>query len=163
MDLHLDGKVAVVTGASKGIGLAIVAALAEAGATVVAGSRVTGSGVAALTARLAVEPVSVDLATPDGPAQLVECAVAGFGGLDILVNNVGGLKFHPGGFLATTDADWQRAFDLNVLSTVRAVRAALPALLARGGGAIVNISSLNARMPDAPITDYSAAKAAVTN
>src|SRR5438128_23065 len=104
MDPHLDGKVAVVTGASKGIGLAVVA-----------GSRVTGSELAALTARLAVEPVSVDLATPDGPAQLVERAVAGFGGLDILVNNVGGLKFHPGGFLATTDADWQRAFDLNVL------------------------------------------------
>lgn len=163
MDLQLHDKVAVVTGASKGIGLAVVTAFAEAGARVVAGSRHTNPALAALAERSAVAPIEVDLATPDGPARLVERAVAAFGGVDILVNNVGGLTVHPGGFLDITDADWQRTFDLDVVSGVRAARAVLPLMVARGRGTIVNVASLNARLPDATIADYSAAKAAVVN
>src|SRR5882757_8124991 len=97
MDLNLSGKVAVVTGASKGIGLAITAALAAEGASVAAGARSAGTGTAdeltGLASRAPVYPVAVDLTTPDGPARLVDEAVTRFGGVDILVNNVGAV--HP--------------------------------------------------------------------
>jgi NAD(P)-dependent dehydrogenase (short-subunit alcohol dehydrogenase family) len=163
MDIQFHGEVAVVTGASKGIGLAIVEAFAAAGAKVVAGSREMRPVLAGLAGRAAVAPVAVDLETPDGPAYLVQQAMATFGGVDILVNNVGGLAVHPGGFLDITDADWQRTFDLDVMSGVRATRAALPLMVARGRGAIVSVASLNARLPDGTIADYSAAKAAAVN
>lgn len=90
MDLQLQGKVAVITGASRGIGLAVATALAEAGARVVAGSRTPGDALAQLTERYAVITVAVDLSTSDGPATLVERAIQEFGALDILINNVGG-------------------------------------------------------------------------
>jgi NAD(P)-dependent dehydrogenase (short-subunit alcohol dehydrogenase family) len=89
--------------------------------------------------------------------------VATFGGLDILVNNVGGLKPHLGGFVSITDDDWLRALTINLLAPVRTTRAAVPHLLRRGSGTIVTISSVNAFLPDPPIIDYSAAKAALTN
>jgi NAD(P)-dependent dehydrogenase (short-subunit alcohol dehydrogenase family) len=100
VDLRLAGKIAVVTGASRGIGLAVTRALVDEGATVVAGARdVTGelSQLAAATVR----PVSVDLGTADGPARLVDEAVSVYGGLDILVNNVGATRPRPDGFLSS--------------------------------------------------------------
>jgi len=163
MDFHLQNKVAVVTGASKGIGLAIVAALAEEGVRVVAGSREQSAALSELANRFSVLPVAVDLSTTDGPTKLIERAVTEFGGVDILINNVGGAEMHVGGFLTTSDADWYRTFDLNVMSTVRASRAALPVMVERGSGVIVNISSVNAHLPGTSITDYSATKAAMTN
>lgn len=162
MDLRLHGKVAVVTGASKGIGLAITAALAEAGAKVIAGSRTPGDGLAQLAARHPVVAAAGDLASADGPALLIERAIAEFGTLDILVNNVGGFAPRLGGFLDITDEDWQRTLELNLLSAVRTSRAALPHLIARGG-AIINIVSVNARLPQAAVLDYSAFKAALLN
>lgn len=110
-----------------------------------------------------MHPVAVDLTSPDGPARLVEQAVATFGGLDILVNNVGGLKPHLGGFVSVTDDDWLRALTINLLAPVRTTRAAVPHLVARGTGSIVTISSVNAFLPDPAIIDYTAAKAALTN
>ncbi len=163
MDLQLQGKVAVVTGASRGIGLAVVAALAEAGAKVVAGSRTPGDALTRLAERYPIIAMKIDLSTSDGPATLIERAMTEFGALDILVNNVGG-GFAPrlSGFLGITDEDWQGMLNFNLMSVVRASRAALPPLIARGGR-IVNIASINARLPQTPVMDYSASKAAVLN
>jgi NAD(P)-dependent dehydrogenase (short-subunit alcohol dehydrogenase family) len=163
MDLHLSGKVAVVTGASKGIGLAITQALADEGVTVVAGARTTSPQLSELAERAAVRVMQVDLATPDGPARLVDATVSAFGGLDILVNNVGGLRPRTGGFLSLTDDDWTWALTINFLSAVRATRAALPYLLDRGAGAIVTVASANAHLPDPLVIDYGAAKGALAN
>ncbi|MFI5956356.1 oxidoreductase [Cryptosporangium sp. NPDC051539] len=157
MDLNLSGKTAVVTGASKGIGLAIATALAAEGAQVVAGSRAAGPD------RPGVRYVAVDLSTPDGPGTLVEAAVEMFGGLDVVVNNVGGARPRTGGFLSVTDDDWISTLNLDLLAAVRMTRAAVPHLLSRGGGSIVTVSSVNATLPDPLVIDYSAAKGALTN
>ena len=163
MDLHLHNKVAIVTGAGRGIGLAIATALAQEGATVVAANRALSEDLTQLAARYTVLSVVADLAAPDGPQHVVDQAVDHFGRLDILVNNVGAFTFHPTGFLSISDAEWQRTLELNVLTTVRTTRAALPVMVAQGSGAIVNLSSVNARQPDPGVADYSAAKAAVAN
>jgi NAD(P)-dependent dehydrogenase (short-subunit alcohol dehydrogenase family) len=92
VDLGLSGKTAVVTGASKGIGLAITRSLAAEGASVAAGARSAGPELSELAARAAVLPVQLDLTTRDGPTQLVEQAVRAFGGVDILVNNIGAVR-----------------------------------------------------------------------
>ncbi len=162
MDLQLKDKVAVVTGASKGIGLAIATALARDGARVVAGSRTTTPELEALRARYAVTVVTVDLGRADGPGRLVQAAKDACGRVDILINNLGATKPRAG-FLEVDDAEWLRVFDLTFFSAVRTSRAALPHLLANGRGAIVNISSINARLPFPAVVDYSAAKAALSN
>ncbi|WP_433305658.1 SDR family NAD(P)-dependent oxidoreductase [Actinoplanes sp. CA-030573] len=157
MDLGLAGKRVVVTGAGKGIGLAIVRGFVDEGATVVAGSRRITPELAKLSGVTAVE---VDLADQAGPAELV--AAAGER-IDVLVNNVGIAPPRPQGFLEVTDDMWAATWNLNVMSAVRATRAALPVMLAGGGGAIVNTGSVNARLADPLVIDYSAAKAALTN
>jgi len=163
MDLRLSGKIAVVTGASKGIGLAITKALAGEGVRVVVGARTPTAELSALAETAAVRPVWTDLATADGPARLIDTAIATFGGLDILVNNVGAAHPRTGGFLSVTDDDWTATLSINFLSAVRATRAALPHLLDRGGGSIITIASVNARLPDPLVIDYSAAKGALAN
>jgi NAD(P)-dependent dehydrogenase (short-subunit alcohol dehydrogenase family) len=163
MDLHLAGKVAVVTGASKGIGLAVTRALADEGVSVVAGARSMTEDLSRLTAASPVRPVSVDLGTPDGPARLVAEAVAAFGGLDILVNNVGAVRPRLEGFLSVTDDDWISTLTINFLAAVRTTRAALPHLLAHGTGAIVTVCSVNSFLPDPLVIDYGVAKAALAN
>jgi NAD(P)-dependent dehydrogenase (short-subunit alcohol dehydrogenase family) len=155
VDLGLTGKVAVVTGAGKGIGLAVVRSLAAEGARVVAGSRTVTPELAAAAA----EAIAVDLSTPDGPAELV--AAAG-DRIDVLVNNVGGAPARPEGFLAVTDEMWLGSWTLNLLSAVRTLRAALPVMLTTGG-VVVNVGSVNARLPDPLVVDYSAAKGALVN
>ncbi|ROP66015.1 SDR family NAD(P)-dependent oxidoreductase [Curtobacterium sp. ZW137] len=162
MDLHLTGKVAVVTGASKGIGLAITEALVAEGARVVAGARSITDELVALSDSGQVLAVPVDLSTPDGPAELVARA-AHFGGLDVLVNNVGAVTPRTDGFLAVSDEDWSRTLNLSLLAPVRTTRAAIPLLLERGGGNVVTIASVNAFLPDPGVIDYSATKAAVWN
>ena len=136
MDLHLAGKTAVVTGASRGIGLAITQALADAGAYVVAGSRSRGPELGALQEAGKVRFVSADLSIPNGATDLVAAAEDG-GGIDVLVNNAGALTVHPAGFTSLDDDDWQASWDLNVMGVVRTTRAALPAMYKRGGGSIV--------------------------
>jgi NAD(P)-dependent dehydrogenase (short-subunit alcohol dehydrogenase family) len=163
MDLHLQHRVAIVTGAGRGIGLAIATALAQEGATVVAANLAQSEDLTKLAVRHTVLPVVVDLAAPEGPQHVVDQALDRFGRLDLLVNNVGAFTFHAGGFLSIGDAEWQRTLELNLLTTVRTTRAALPAMVAQGGGAIVNVSSVNARQPGPEVADYSAAKAAITN
>lgn len=159
MNLDLDGKTVVVTGASRGIGLAITRRFAEEGARVIAGARTVSDPLAELAKSAAVEPVAVDLAEVDGPGRLVAAAGSR---IDVLVNNVGIATPRLQGFAAITDEMWMETFNLDVLATVRAIRAALPAMLG-GGGVIVNIGSVNARLPDPMVVDYSAAKAAFGN
>jgi NAD(P)-dependent dehydrogenase (short-subunit alcohol dehydrogenase family) len=160
MDLDLKDKVAVVTGASKGIGLAITKALAAEGAVVVAGAR-SVDGLADLER---VTAVVADLGVPDGPGRLIGHALEKHGRIDVLVNNVGGVKLRLNGFLGTSDDDFAWAMQLNFFAAMRATRAALPGMLARGAGAIVNIASVNAFFqPDAATIDYGAAKAALVN
>ncbi|WP_460063021.1 SDR family NAD(P)-dependent oxidoreductase [Streptomyces sp. YKOK-I1] len=163
-DAGLAGRTVVVTGAGRGIGLAVVEAFLAAGSRVVAGSRERTEALdehVKQGAELTV--VEVDLATPDGPAALVAEAVAVHGGVDVLVNNVGAVRPRVDGFLGVTDEDWDWTFTVNFMAAVRATRAALPHLLATGEGRIVTVSSVNARLPDPLVIDYGAAKAALTN
>ncbi|WP_166677703.1 SDR family oxidoreductase [Amycolatopsis arida] len=151
-------RIAVVTGAGRGIGLAIVRALAEDGLTVVAGSRTVSDALKDATP----DALEVDLAIPDGPARLVQHALDRHGGIDLLVNNVAGTSTPAGGFLQLEDEAWLHTFNLTFMSAVRATRAALPSLLDRRG-AVVNISSVNAKLPQPRLVAQSAAKAALSN
>ena len=162
MELAMTGRIALVTGASKGIGLAVARALAGEGATVVAGA-LNGSAELDELARTGdVHHVSVDLTTPDGPAELVAVA-AGLGGIDVVVNNVGAVRPRLDGFVAVTEADWEWELTINFLAAVRTMRAAIPHMSGRPGAAIVTISSVNAYLPDPGVVDYSAAKGALAN
>jgi putative oxidoreductase len=157
MNLNLTAKTAVVTGASRGIGLATVRTLIDEGARVVGAART-------ITPELehtGAYAVSADLSTAEGVAALIESALAQLGGIDLLVNNVGGGDQATLSFVDAADTEWTRMFDVNVLSTVRATRAALPSLIERQG-AIVNVSSTLARMPAGSPATYGAAKAALT-
>jgi NAD(P)-dependent dehydrogenase (short-subunit alcohol dehydrogenase family) len=160
MDLQLKDKVAVVTGASKGIGLAVTRALIEEGARVVAGARSIESlqGLAGVTA------VPLDLASREGPAQLIQRALDDHGRVDVLVNNVGAVRMRLQGFLGTSDEEFEWSMQMNFFAALRATRAALVPMLKQGGGAIVNVASVNAFFePDAGVLDYGAAKAALVN
>jgi NAD(P)-dependent dehydrogenase (short-subunit alcohol dehydrogenase family) len=145
MDLQLAGKVAVVTGGSRGIGLATVRLLLDEGMHVLAGSRRSTPELDATAAA----HLAVDLTTPDGPARLVEEALAQFGGIDLLVNNVGvgdtddQIRGVVEDVSTLSDEAWRFTFDLHFFSALRAIRAALPTLVARRG-VIVNVSAAGA-------------------
>jgi NAD(P)-dependent dehydrogenase (short-subunit alcohol dehydrogenase family) len=111
LDLHLLEKTAVVTGASKGIGLAITKALVDAGAYVVAGSRTPGKHLPLLEESGQVSVVSVDLTQPGAAEELI-AAASHRGGIDILINNVGGATARPAGFASITDDEWRASWDL---------------------------------------------------
>jgi NAD(P)-dependent dehydrogenase (short-subunit alcohol dehydrogenase family) len=161
MDLQLAGKTAVVTGGSKGIGLAVVRLLLDEGMRVVTGSRTITPGLK----ETAAVPVTVDLSTPEGPARLINDAVAELGGIDVLINNVGvgDADDMVNGVRSLTDlpdSDWEHSFDLHFYSALRASRAALPSLVERKG-VIVNVSSIAARHPGSGPINYGVAKAAL--
>ncbi|MFI1996560.1 oxidoreductase [Actinoplanes sp. NPDC020271] len=159
MNLGMSGKSVVVTGASRGIGLAVTRALVAEGANVVAVAR----GESAELSALAVHPVIADLTDPQAPATVVEAARSAFGRLDVLVNNVGAVRARVGGFASVTDDDWLQTFQINFFSAVRMTRAALAPMIAAGSGSIVTVGSVNAFLPDPLVIDYSAAKAALAN
>lgn len=160
MELDLTGKIAVVTGASKGIGLAVTRALLAEGARVIAGAR----SVRSLEGLPGVTPVAVDLASPEGPGQLIARAIADHGRLDVLVNNVGAVRLRLEGFLGTSDEEFLWSMNMNFFAALRATRAAVTQMLTQAGGAIVNVASVNAFFqPDAGTVDYGPAKAALVN
>ncbi|MET0379250.1 MAG: SDR family oxidoreductase [Spongiibacteraceae bacterium] len=166
MDLNLHGKVAIVTGGSQGIGRAITLRLAQEGCKVVIAARtqvpiddtvqaITAGGGEALG-------LSIDVGKPEDIQRMVDATVARFGRVDILVNNVGGQN-EPFHFDEISDDDWLRAFDINVMAVVRAVRAVLPHMRAQQWGRIINISSVAATQPEPVFPHYNAAKAALNN
>ena len=163
MDLQLRDKVAIVTGSSRGRGLAGAQALAAEGALVTICGREPGrleaarAQIAAIAGADRVHAEAVDLSTPDGPASLVERTAARFGGVDVLVNNVGMAK--GAGLVDTPDAAWQEALDYTLYPAVRASRAAVPHMERRGGGAIVLIASIYGREAGGRLT-YNVVKAA---
>jgi NAD(P)-dependent dehydrogenase (short-subunit alcohol dehydrogenase family) len=161
VNLDLAGRRVVVTGASKGIGLAVARAFVAEGARVAAGAREDSAELKALAAEGEVAVVLGDLTTAAGCQALVDEAAARFGGIDVLVNNVGGVRPRTAGFLAVSDDDWAWALEVNLLSAVRATRAALPLLVESAPASIVTVCSVNATLPDPGVIDYSAAKAAL--
>ncbi|MFD1151472.1 SDR family NAD(P)-dependent oxidoreductase [Saccharothrix hoggarensis] len=165
MDLHLSGKVVVVTGASRGIGLAVTEALAGEGALVVTGSRTITPALQAVVDASGgkVRAVRVDLSTQAEADRLVGEAVSAFGAVDVLVNNVGGVQPRMGGFLAITDEQWEWGLDVNLMVAVRSTRAALPHMVGRGSGNIVNVSTVMSFLADPDVYDYTAGKAALSN
>lgn len=164
MNLHLDGKVAVVTGSSRGLGLASAKALVGEGARVCICARgadrlaeAAGELRVAAGSDEAVVGVEADLSTASGVERVVDSTIAAFGGLDILVNSVG--QAGGGGLLETTDADWQAALDQTLHPAIRASRLAVPHLRRRGGGVIIMIASIWGRESGGRMT-YNAVKAA---
>ncbi len=153
MELGLAGKRCLVTGATAGIGLETARLLALEGARVVTCGR-RGSPEVGEAAH-----VVADLSGPDEPACVVDEAASVLGGLDVLVNNVGIARIAR--FEDVPDDEWDATWHLNVMSYVRAIRAALPHLRAAGGGAIVNVSSTAGKRPSTSMPHYSVTKAAV--
>ena len=149
MELGLRDKRCVVTGSTGGIGLETARLLAAEGASVVTCGR---SGAPGVGEELHVQ---ADLARPGEPERLIAEA----GAVDVLVNNAGYAEQRD--FLAVTDEQWQEMWDLNVMSAVRATRAAIPVLRGQGGGAIVNVVSSAAKRPSLAMPDYSVTKAAL--
>ena len=164
MNLELTGKVALVTGSSRGLGLASARALAAEGCRVCICAR----GEAALQQaasdlrRVAssdddVLPIAADLTTAAAMADVFRRLLAQFGGVDILVNNLGLAR--GAGIAETTDEEWQEAFDSTLYPAIRASRLAVPSMRARGGGAIIMIASIYGRESGGRMT-YNAVKAA---
>lgn len=162
MDLGLEGKRALVTGASKGIGLAVARRLVAEGVAVVAGSRRSSPELDSLGEEGDVVHVGADLSADQGPSQLVEAALSG-GVIDLLINNAGAVTPRLEGFVSVTDEQWSTTMTLTFMAAVRTTRAVLPHMIDRGSGSIVNNASVNATLPDPLVIDYSAAKAALTN
>ena len=152
MDLGLGGKRCLVTGSTGGIGLEVARQLAVEGAEVVTCGR-RGAPNAGERAH-----VVADLARPGEPERAVEEAAAALSGLDVLVNNVGVARHAR--FEEVSDEEWHAYWQLNVMSYVRAIRAALPQLR-DGGGTIVNVSSTSGKRPSTGMPHYSVTKAAV--
>jgi NAD(P)-dependent dehydrogenase (short-subunit alcohol dehydrogenase family) len=151
MDLGLDGRTCVVTGSTGGIGLAVAEALRTEGAKVVTSGR-HAAGIGDLH-------VQADLSRPGEPQRLIAAALDAFGRVDCLVNNVGWAEIHR--FDELTEEIWERSWQINVMSAVRACQAVLPGMKARGAGAIVNVSSTSAKRPSGGMPEYSVAKAAM--
>ena len=162
MDLGLEGRRAIVTGASKGIGLVVARTLVEEGVHVVAASRETSPELKELVESGWAEEIEVDLATDLGPPQVVAAALEQ-GPVDILINNAGGVTPRVDGSGSVTDDQWWSTLTLVLMAAVRTTRAVLPHMIAAGRGAIVNTASVNASLPDPLVIDYSAAKAALVN
>ncbi|MBO9523497.1 MAG: SDR family oxidoreductase [Nocardioidaceae bacterium] len=158
MQTNLAGKVAIVTGAGSGIGLAIVDQLLAEGADVI-GADLEPS---ALEGMEGVTTVTADLSTTEGVRAAVDTALSVHGKIDVLVNNVGIFPYRES-FISTSDDDWQRVMDINFYSMVRACREVLPHMIEQSAGSIVSIASECARQPDVFFVDYSVSKAAMVS
>ena len=155
---ELSSKIALVTGGTKGLGLAVAERLLKAGATVV------------ITARNKPEEnkdlhfISADLSNSKGTEKVINEVLARYGKLDILINNMGGSETSPGGFAVLKDEDWETSIQTNLISPVRLDRGFLPQMLERKSGVIIHIASIQGRLPLYDSTlPYAAAKAALIN
>jgi NAD(P)-dependent dehydrogenase (short-subunit alcohol dehydrogenase family) len=156
---ELAGKIALITGGTKGVGKAIAERFLQAGAIVI------------ITARNKPEIenrhlhfISTDLSRPEGTQKLVDEVLATYGRLDILVNNLGGSDTQSGGFAALTDKDWENTIQTNLLAPVRLDRGFLPQMITRKTGVIIHIASIQGRLPLFDSTlPYAAAKAGLIN
>jgi len=151
MELGLEDKVCIVTGSTEGIGLEVARLFQAEGAKAVTSGRSAGG-----PGDLHVE---CDLSKPGGPQKLVATTLEAFGRVDCLVNNVGWAEIHR--FDELTEEIWDRSWQINVMSAVRAIQATLPGMRERGEGAIVNVSSTAAKRPSTGMPEYSVAKAAM--
>jgi NAD(P)-dependent dehydrogenase (short-subunit alcohol dehydrogenase family) len=158
MDLGLRDRVCVVTGSTAGIGLETARLLAAEGARVVVTGRDSDRVENARLESGAELGVIADLGEPAAATDLIAEA-AELGAVDCLVNNVG--VAYQVGFDELTDEQWDEMWQLNVMSAVRAIRAALPSMLERGSGSIVNVSSTAAKRPSTGMPNYSVTKAAL--
>lgn len=164
MDLKLDGKVALVTGASRGIGRGIAGSLAREGCRVALVAR-TREDVEAAAAELEADgaealALAVDVTAPQAAAELVQATLDRFGGLDVLVNNVGGNRRKP--FVETTDEDWQAILELNLSCHIRITRQAVPAMVEQGSGVVLFVSSVFGREAGGPgLSIYNTTKSAL--
>ncbi len=166
MNLELTGKTVLVTGGSKGIGLATARALASEGARVMICSRsadALGDAARAIKRETGqtVETLAVDLSELAGVERAAAEALARFGRLDVLVNNAGAIK--GGDFLTTPDEEWMKGWSLKLLGYIRMARAVFPAMQKQGGGRIVNVVGMAARNPATTYMMGGAANAALIN
>jgi len=157
-DLQLKGLRALVTGGTKGVGAAVVGGLRAAGVQVMATARS-----APVQSNVEVTYVAADLSTADGAATVAQSVLERWGGVDILVNVLGGSSAPGGGFAALDDARWLHELNQNLMPAVRLDRALLPSMLAQGSGVIVHVSSIQRLLPlPESTTAYAAAKAALS-
>jgi NAD(P)-dependent dehydrogenase (short-subunit alcohol dehydrogenase family) len=157
--LDLEGKRALVTGGTKGVGQAVVAALRDAGASVLTTARSRPESVES-----AGQFVAADVSTAEGCATVTEAVRDRLGGVDIVVHVVGGSSAPAGGFAALDDQQWHKALDQNLFAAVRLDRALVPSMVEQGSGVVIHVTSIQDRMPlpEATIA-YAAAKAALSN
>jgi NAD(P)-dependent dehydrogenase (short-subunit alcohol dehydrogenase family) len=157
-ELGIAGRRALVTGGTKGVGAAVVATLRDAGAKVMATARsVPGYGDGS------VAFVAADLTTADGCEAVARAAGQRLGGIDILVNVLGGSSAPGGGFAALDDGEWMKELNQNLMAAVRLDRALVPAMVAQGSGVVIHITSIQRELPlPESTTAYAAAKAALS-
>jgi len=158
MSQEFAGKRVLVTGGTRGIGKAIVKRLHAGGAEVIAAARSLPKALPE-----GVRFIQADVSLPEGVDHMIQETIRMFGGLDILINNVGGSSTSTAGALAMTDEDWQTTFNANLFSSVRLDRGFLPYMVEQRSGVIVHISSIQRQMPGTMTMPYSAAKAALVN
>jgi NAD(P)-dependent dehydrogenase (short-subunit alcohol dehydrogenase family) len=162
MDLGLEGRACVVTGAGRGIGLAVAERLCGEGARVVLVGRTPQPLEEALSrcsdAGGSAEVLRLDVTEPDAGERMVAAASGSFGALDVLVNNAGTATRRS--LQDVPDDDWDAAWELNVMAPMRAMRAAIPAMAERGWGRVVNVCSSAGKRPSLQMPEYSVAKAA---
>jgi NAD(P)-dependent dehydrogenase (short-subunit alcohol dehydrogenase family) len=157
-DLDLTDRRALVTGGTKGVGAAVVEVLRAAGAKVIATARSTPTDAIA-----GVHYIAADLATAEGCTAAAESVLQQLGGIDILVDVLGGSSAPGGGFAALDDADWLKELNQNLMPAVRLDRALLPAMIEQGSGVIIHVTSIQHELPlPDSTTAYAAAKAALS-
>ena len=157
-DLELAGRRALVTGGTKGVGAAVVETLRNAGVKVVTTARSVPD-----TPPEGVSYIAEDLATAEGCQTVADAVLDRLGGVDIVVNVVGGSSAPGGGFAALSDSEWEAAIDQNLMSAVRLDRALLPSMIEQGSGVVIHVTSIQHELPlPESTTAYASAKAALS-